>query len=187
MYLEEQEEEEQQCVEETSSMQAQLVMHNFDPLACDESTLSTPLPVSSCTCGADGPCSGCLEIDEGLAPMQSSLLKSWETAEVSTESMVLAPKEDKEESTLALQSLVLPQLAPKREEFLTPLVIEFVIPLHTFHVSYCIYDHVFVCGIGVEEARLEELRTQREGNTLGSLQRRRLLPLWIFKQNLKPD
>ena len=100
---------------------------------------------------------------------------------------MLSPKEDKEESTLPHQSPMLQQLDPKREEFLTPLVIDFVFPFHTFHVSYCIYDHIIICGISVEEARFKELLVQREGSTLGSLQRRRLLPLWIFKENLKPD
>jgi len=185
--FEEQEEEEQQHVEETFSMQAEIGMHDFDSLACDEFILSTPLPLPSCTCGADGLCSECLEIDEWLAPMQNSLLKSLEETKVSKESMVLAPEEDKEESILPPQLPLSQQLDPKRETFLTPLIVDFIFPLHTFKISHCIYDYIFICDIGVKEARIEERTNQREGSTLGSLQRRRLLPLWIFKHNLKPD
>ena len=136
--LEEQEEEEQQCVEETFSVQVEIGMHDFDFLACDEFILSTPLPLSSCTCGSDELCSDCLEIDEWLAPMQNSLLKSLEETKVSKESMVLAPEEDKEESILPPQLPLSQQLDPKRETFLTPLIVDFIFPFHTFHNSYCI-------------------------------------------------
>ena len=64
--------------------------------------------------------------------------------------------------------------------------IDFIIP-DPIPTSPSIYNYISVCGIGVKEIVKEEHADQREGNFIRCLEHRRLLPLWIFKENLKSD
>jgi hypothetical protein len=126
---------------------------------------------------------------EEVCIVPSPELSTLETAEVSKETKVLELEQEKEESLAPLLPAHFEQLEPKIATLLTPPLfnVDFVIPSHSFYTSPCLYDFIYVCDASVKEVRTEECSYQREGNILGSLQRRRLLPLWIFKQNLQPD
>jgi len=64
--------------------------------------------------------------------------------------------------------------------------IDFIIP-DPISTSPSICNYISLCGVSVKEIICEEHAEQREGNFIRSLECRRLLPLWIFKENLKPD
>jgi hypothetical protein len=142
--------------------QDEIGMQDFDTLECDEFFLHAPLPTSRCTCGSIESCKDCKEINEWLD----------EEEELEEESMNPPPM--RVEKQLEIEKP-------------PPNTIDFVISSHSISTSLCIYNYISLCGVSVKEIICEEHADQREGNFIRSLECRRLLPLWIFKENLKPD
>ena len=109
--------------------------------------------------------------------------KTLEVAEVSKDKVLQEEEELEEESENPPSQRICEQLEIEKP----PLAhIDFVIS-DSISTSPFIYDYISLCGIGMKETIKEEHADQREGNFIHSLERRRLMLLWVFKENLKPD
>ena len=130
----------------------------------------------SCPCNGES-CKYCQEIEEWLT-MDQSL----ETAEISK---VIEEEEEREEKEFVDPPPI--SIHKQLEIEKPPLYIDFVISFHSTTASLPIFNFISLCGVGMKKIISEEHADQRVGSITCSLQRRPLLPLWIFKENLKPD